>query len=194
MSSKKEPHSMRPALLPMLGTSLGVSWNPPSNEELIQQAKDLGVHNPPTATEVRAKQAQAAKRLEELQQRLSAPNILAGMDFARDIETDTWVITMPDGTRRHITREQLENKFPSNLAGAGQHYAKPWNNYDKLRMRLGLPEGDQFGCHVNIYMGANSVYVFVASDDKALILEDPVGLFPSDSMVGQFRLWLESIK
>ena len=94
----------------------------------------------------------------------------------------------------HDHREELEKEFPSNPGGAIGPAPKSWNMYDKLRMRLGLTQGDQFGCHINIYTGANSVYVFVASDDKALILEDPVSLFPSDSMVGQFRLWLESIK
>jgi hypothetical protein len=69
---------------------------------------------------------------------------------------------------------------------------KKWNVYEKLKMRLNLTVGDSFGldyCH--IWEGPNRTFCFVVKGDKALVLEDSPSLFPSDSFIGQFRLFQE---
>src|SRR5580765_6682582 len=70
-----------------------------------------------------------------------------------------------------------------------------WSPYEKLKMRIGLGPGDMFGSdvHVNIFTGPNLTFVFVACGDKAEIFEDDVHLFPSDGLVGRFRLFLEAV-
>ena len=71
-----------------------------------------------------------------------------------------------------------------------------WSPYEKLKMRIGLGPGDMFGddVHINIVIGPNLIFVFAAKGDKAEIFEDDVNLFPSDSLTGRFRLFLESVK
>jgi hypothetical protein len=73
---------------------------------------------------------------------------------------------------------------------------RQWTEYEKLKMRLNLNAGDVFGkdVHVNIFMGPNTVFVFAAKDDKAEMFDDDVNLYPSDSLIGRFRLFLESVK
>jgi hypothetical protein len=63
-------------------------------------------------------------------------------------------------------------------------------------MRLGLGPGDKIGedIHISIFKGPNTMFVFAAKGDKAEIFEDDVNLFPSDSLTGRFRLFLESVK
>lgn len=73
--------------------------------------------------------------------------------------------------------------------------AVKWSDTDKLKMRLDMPIGADWGRHmqVAIMRGANRVFIFVVKDDKTMLFEDDVHLYPSDSLVGQFRLFLEAV-
>lgn len=69
---------------------------------------------------------------------------------------------------------------------------RPYSSYEKLAMRLNMPRGATFGFDwMNIYEGPNTVFVFIVQGEKAIILEDPVALFPSDKIVAQVRLMQE---
>jgi hypothetical protein len=71
---------------------------------------------------------------------------------------------------------------------------KRWSAYDKLAMRLNTHEGEKIGGieHLNIFEGPNYVFVFIVHGEKAIILEDDVALFPSDGLIGRFRLATQS--
>jgi hypothetical protein len=80
------------------------------------------------------------------------------------------------------------------LEWARQKQAMPiWTSIDKIKMRLGLEPATNLNYHCNVFVGSNSVFIFVASGDKALILEDDKHLFPSDSLIGQLTLWAGSL-
>jgi hypothetical protein len=98
-----------------------------------------------------------------------------------------------------VSRQELEEVYPSqaiNVSRPEREKFPAWTPYDKLKMRLNMEPAAKFGkdVHCNIFTGPNLVFVFVCKGDKALILEDDVNLFPSDSLVGQFRLFLESVQ
>lgn len=58
-----------------------------------------------------------------------------------------------------------------------------------IYMRLRLLEGEKFPFDsLNTSLGKEKVFVFVVQDDKAVILEDSVDLFPSDTLITQLRL------
>lgn len=70
---------------------------------------------------------------------------------------------------------------------------KKWSPYDKLKMRLGLQEADTFGldyCHV--FEGPNRTFLFMVKGNNAIILEDEPSIFPSDTLLAQFRLFVEA--
>jgi len=69
-----------------------------------------------------------------------------------------------------------------------------WAPMEKLAMRLSKGPGEEWsqGITVAIFTGPNTMFVFAAKGDKAIIFEDDVNLFPSDSLIGQFRLFAES--
>jgi len=70
----------------------------------------------------------------------------------------------------------------------------PWTAYDRLRMRLNMEHDEEFGFDcINIYEGPNTVFVFIVTGEKAIILEDSKGIFPSDRIVAQVRLMQEQI-
>lgn len=59
---------------------------------------------------------------------------------------------------------------------------------DMLAMRMNWELG-AFPFHVHTYKGKSVVYVFVVTnEDKAVVLEDDLGLFPSDQLVGTLRV------
>lgn len=72
--------------------------------------------------------------------------------------------------------------------------SRPWNKYDKLRMRLSLEEGGQFDMHINIMEGASKTFVFLAKNDKAIVLEDDTTMYPSDALIMAYRLFEQSVK
>lgn len=64
-----------------------------------------------------------------------------------------------------------------------------WNNYDKLKMRLGLDKTAVFGVdYCNIFETTSKVFVFVVANQCADVLEDEKGSFPSDKLVAKFHL------
>ena len=68
-----------------------------------------------------------------------------------------------------------------------------WSPYDRLKARLNLPPSEDFGldyCH--IFESPNLVFVFVVNGNNAAVLEDDPGLFPSDKLIAQFRLFQET--
>jgi len=72
---------------------------------------------------------------------------------------------------------------------------KKWTPYEKLKMRLDLGLGETFGMdYCNIYEGPNATFVFLAKGDKAIVLEDHTSLFPSDGLIGQFRLFQQAVE
>lgn len=72
---------------------------------------------------------------------------------------------------------------------------KKWTPYEKLKMRLDLGLGETFGMdYCNIYEGPNLTFVFLAKGDKAIVLEDTTSIFPSDSLIGQFRFFQQAVE
>ena len=104
-----------------------------------------------------------------------------------------------DEEHRKLLDEFGKSRFHANPDDFGRlpsGSTAKWSPYEKLKMRLGLNPGDLFGddVHINIFTGPNLIFVFAAKGDKAEIFEDDVNLFPSDSLTGRFRLFLESVK
>jgi hypothetical protein len=69
-----------------------------------------------------------------------------------------------------------------------------WSPYDKLKMRLGMAKSETFGLeHCHIVEGKMKVFVFLVQGDKAIVLDDDPALFPSDTLIGQYRLFKEAV-
>lgn len=65
----------------------------------------------------------------------------------------------------------------------------PRQRKQMLAMRLRIKEGDLWGFdHIDTALGKEKVFVFILQDDKAAVLEDDLGLFPSDTLITQLRL------
>ena len=58
-----------------------------------------------------------------------------------------------------------------------------------IGMRMHLKDGETYGVdHLSTAVGSTKVFVFVVQDDKPVMLEDSVELFPSDTLITQLRL------
>jgi hypothetical protein len=61
----------------------------------------------------------------------------------------------------------------------------------RQRMRWSTDEGPLQALHTHHIKSENKVILFVLYRDKPIIMEDDAGMFPSDTLVTQFRLLTE---
>jgi hypothetical protein len=69
-----------------------------------------------------------------------------------------------------------------------------WSAYEKLAMRLNVPEGEDIRPTVAILPGITKMFIFVLKGDSALILEDAMDMYPSDRLVAEFRLFQQAVQ
>ena len=102
-------------------------------------------------------------------------------------------------------QEQVSVRFDDNLqamirneyelvhsAGIAAPQTSPYAYLVRIECDMEHDEEFGFDC-INIYEGPNTVFVFIVTGEKAIILEDSKGIFPSDRIVAQVRLMQEQI-
>lgn len=64
-----------------------------------------------------------------------------------------------------------------------------WSRHRMIAMRLRIPEGERMPFDdIHTSLGKEKIFVFILQNDKPVVLEDDIGLFPSDALVTQLRL------